>query len=170
MSDVYHLAKAGAESLLKPVADIIDKVAGPAAEEFGLALQDHVKAYRLRGQVRLWQRTREFLDEAGIDVHPVAPKLLLPIIDYGSVEDDAWLRDRWAALLANAAIGQSDVLPAYPEILRHFEVRFRSNSQSTSPGGCHGRDDQTLRRIPSEYPPLQGTQGWGTLSRGDPDS
>jgi hypothetical protein len=38
-------------------------------------------------------------------------------LEKASVEEEADLQEKWAALLANAAIDESSVLPAYPHIL-----------------------------------------------------
>jgi hypothetical protein len=64
MADEDKLIKAGVEAALKPFADLLEKLAGPAAEEIGFTLQDHFRASRLRRQVRLLKRTEEFLKKA----------------------------------------------------------------------------------------------------------
>jgi len=133
MSSEYSAAKGVTEALIKPLQDIIEKISGPAAEEVGLMIQDHVKVYRFKRQVRLLQRTKEFLNDAGLGIHSVPPKILLPIMDYASVEGDDELQDLWAALLANAASEASaiTVLPAFLEVLKQLsacEVQFLSRT------------------------------------------
>lgn len=119
MGDEDKVAKAGFEVVFQPVADLIQKIAGPAAEEFGLTLKDHVRLVRLKRQVRLWQRAKEFLEQASIDPKRVPLKLLGPIIESGSLEEDDLLQDKWAALLANAATGHEDEIhPSFVEVLK----------------------------------------------------
>jgi hypothetical protein len=65
MSSDFDIAKAGAEALMRPFSDLIDKVAGPGAEELGLALKDRIQVFRLQRQLRLWRRTHEMIKEAG---------------------------------------------------------------------------------------------------------
>ena len=62
------------------------------------------------------------LEEAGIEPQPVAPKVLLPILENASLEDDEELHDRRAALLANAADPGADVgvEAVFPDILRQL--------------------------------------------------
>ena len=57
MSEEYDLAKAGFDSALAPMIGLIEKIAGPASEEIGLTLRDSVRVFRLKRQVRLFQKT-----------------------------------------------------------------------------------------------------------------
>src|ERR1039458_4849997 len=66
MTDVLGIGKA-VEKLADPVVDIIKKVAGPAAEEIGLTLQDSIRVYRAKRQYRLFEKIRDFVKEAGFE-------------------------------------------------------------------------------------------------------
>ena len=99
MTDEDSLLKSGIESVMKPISDLIDEIAGPAAEELGLTLQDSVRVYRAKRELRLFQKTKEILDHFGSLPGRVPLKALLPIIEHGSIEEDDDLQDRWAALL-----------------------------------------------------------------------
>jgi hypothetical protein len=114
------LVKAGVDAVLRPFTDLIMKIAGPAAEELGLTLQDHVKVLRLERQLRLFKRVKEILEKNGREPERVPLKLLQPIVENASVEEDDTLQDRWAALLANAAAGISSVHPAFIEVLKQL--------------------------------------------------
>jgi hypothetical protein len=120
MADEDKLVKAGFEVVFKPVADLIERLAGPAAEEFGLTIQDHVRVFRLKRQLRLFQRTKEMLEKAGVEPKRVPLKFLGPVVESASFEEDNELQDRWAALLANAAATPTDIHPAYIEILKQL--------------------------------------------------
>jgi hypothetical protein len=105
------------------------KLAGPAAEELGYTLQDSIRVYRFKRRIRLFQKIKEICKTAGIEPHAVPLKILLPSVEYASVEENDELQDRWAALLANAADSSSNItiLPAFSEVLRQLnpeEVRF----------------------------------------------
>jgi len=120
VGDEDKAVKAGLEVVFQPVADLIQKIAGPAAEEFELTLKDYARVVRLKRQVRLWQRAKEFLLEVGIEPKRVPFKLLGPIIESGSLEEDDSLQDKWAALLANAATKTDAVHPSSPEVLKQL--------------------------------------------------
>lgn len=130
MSDDAELLKAGVqgtvEGALKPFADLIQAVLGPPADEMGLILQDTVATFGygirlslLMRQVRLFKRTQEMLNEMGVEPRKVPMKLLLPIIQNGSLEEDDELQDKWAALLANNAAGKYTE-SVFPEILKQL--------------------------------------------------
>jgi hypothetical protein len=120
MADEDKLVKAGVEAALKPFADLLEKLAGPAAEEIGLTLKDHVRVFRLNRQLRLFERTKEMLEQAGIDPSRVPLKLLSPIIESASLEEDNELQDRWAALLANASSQPEGIHPSFVDVLRQL--------------------------------------------------
>jgi len=122
MADEDKLVKAGVEAALKPFADLLDKLAGPAAEEIGLTLKDHVRVFRLKRQIRLFERVKKILADANMEPGHVPFKLLLPMVENASVEEDDDLQDRWAAMLANAAI-KRDVHPSFPEILKQLNEK-----------------------------------------------
>jgi hypothetical protein len=121
LGDEVEIVKAGVEAALKPLADLLDKIAGPAAEELGLSLKDNVVAWRFRRQVRLLEQTNEMMKRAGLKPKQVPFKLLAPIVQNASLEDDDGLQNRWAALLANNASGKYTET-VFPEILKQLSA------------------------------------------------
>jgi len=61
-------------------SDIINKLAGPMAEEFGMMLGDKVRVYRVKNWIKTVEKTERLLREAGLSAHAVPPRLLLPIM------------------------------------------------------------------------------------------
>src|ERR1700674_4490603 len=52
---------------------------------------------------------------------PVAPRLLFPILDAATLEEEPELHRRWVALLTNAATDfDGKMLPAFPDILKQL--------------------------------------------------
>ena len=125
MNDGAELVKAGVEAVLKPVTDLIDKIAGPAAEELGLTIQDQVRVFRFRLQLRLWHEVKQICEEAGIQPQRVPLKVLLPIVENASLEEDDDLQEIWANLLANAADPRqlSPVLASFVDILKELSAQ-----------------------------------------------
>lgn len=120
MADEDKLVKAGIEAALKPFTDLLEKLAGPAAEEIGLTLKDHVRVFRLKRQLRLFERVKTMLQDVEVEPKKVAIKLLVPIIENASVEEDDFLQDKWAALLANTARDSTSIHPSFLETLRQL--------------------------------------------------
>jgi hypothetical protein len=122
MADEIEVIKASVqgvtEAFTAPFAKLVEEIFGRSATQLGLALEDRAKEYRER-QRRFLERSKEMLDGSGKRPAKVPLKLLLPIVRNGSIEEDDELQDRWAALLANTAVGESSI-PAAPDILRQL--------------------------------------------------
>lgn len=121
-----EIAKETVKQVLLPVQEIVRQVAGPSAAEVGLMFGDAVRAWRFKNAVRLLENVKRVASESHLELKPVAPRLLFPILDAATLNEDEDLHARWVALLANAAT-TGDVLPSFPEILRQLtpeEARF----------------------------------------------
>jgi hypothetical protein len=125
MDDEKELVKVGAEAFFKPFSDLIEKLAGPLAQEVGETFGDAARVFRFKRAVKLPQKVKKFATEAGFEPSAVRPKLLLPLLDHASVEDDEDLHDRWAALLANSANlgGGLTIHASFPEILAQLSSK-----------------------------------------------
>lgn len=122
--DETDLAKAGANALMKPITDLVDKIAGPGAEEIGLTIRDHIRVYRAKRQIELLRKMQTMIDDSGFEPQRIPIKVLLPSMEYAAVEDNEALHTAWAALLSNAAnpADSFSLLPAFPEILRQISA------------------------------------------------
>ena len=115
-----ELIKAGADAAMKPFANLLEKLFGGAVEEIGGMWQDAWKVRRFERQIKLFERLQSKIESSGVPPHPIPDKFWLPSVEAASREDDPTLQDKWASLLANAAITDETFLPAYPEILRQI--------------------------------------------------
>jgi hypothetical protein len=115
MSDAGEIIRSGAFDKL---ADIVHKLAGPFAEEYGLLLADKAKVYRVRNWVNVVKKTQGILNEAKLPPNAVPPRLFLPIIEASSLEEDETLQDLWAGLLASASEESDSLSPSFIETLK----------------------------------------------------
>jgi Abortive infection alpha len=83
-------------------------------------LADKVRVYRVRNWIRTVQKTERLLREAGLSANAVPPRLLLPIMEASSVEDNETLQDMWAGLLATASQDTDAVSPSFVETLKQL--------------------------------------------------
>lgn len=119
--NITEITKVVLDKTIGPIMDLLTKIAAPAAEEIGLTLRDNIQYYREKRKYLLLEKTRRFLTEQGIEPQPVPLKVLLPALEYASVEDDDYLHTMWAALLTTAADPSADeVLPSFPDVLRQL--------------------------------------------------
>jgi len=124
MSETGELLNPGT---IEKATDLFHKLAGPVFEEFGAILGDKVKVYRVKNMIKTTLKTQRLLLDAGLPVNAVPPRLLLPIIENCSVEDNETLQDLWAGLLATASQESDLVSPSFVDSLKQLtpvEARF----------------------------------------------
>jgi hypothetical protein len=63
----------------------------------------------------------EKIAATGLPAHAVPDALIRAVIEHGGFADDAGMQERWANLLANAAIAPDTPHPAFPEILSQLQ-------------------------------------------------
>jgi hypothetical protein len=105
--------------------DLLARFVGPAVDEGGQALADPIREYRERRLQRVSQTVvdgAKLLESVGREPEPVPERILWPLLEAASREDDEDLQGRWAALLANSSslASPNAVLPAFVEILRQL--------------------------------------------------
>jgi hypothetical protein len=124
-----ELAKEGISGAVEAAKQFLSKLAGPAAEEIGLLLQDQVRLYRFRNQLRILAKAEAMLKKARLTPNAVPFRTLVPILESAASEDDESLSTKWAALLANSAAKAEGAAshPSFPRILSEIapiEARF----------------------------------------------
>lgn len=107
--------------------DLLHRLGAPSATEIGLSLGDRVRVYRVKNWIKTARKTQALLRSAGLPVNAVRPRLLLPIIENCSVEDNETLQNLWAGLLASASQEADAVSPSFIETLKQLtpdEARY----------------------------------------------
>lgn len=84
----------------KAVANLLEKLAGPAVAQTGLMVGDLISGWRLRNLISIMERIERLIAAKGIHVHP---RLLHEMCQRGSLTDDEVLQDMWAGILAYSA-------------------------------------------------------------------
>lgn len=97
----------------------------PIEETVGI-LTDRLRFFRWERQLRLYDRWKEIIDERNIDLETasLAPKLGLPIIENATLEENDYLQDIWARLLATSMDPKRReiVRSAFIEIAKQLEA------------------------------------------------
>jgi hypothetical protein len=114
--------KIATEKCLDGAAAFLSRVCLPAAEEFGLALQDRVSAWRARNAARMLNNANELHLKYG--EHPdekVNPRLVHLAIEEASWTDDDEIQEMWAGLFASSAsLEGSDENLTFMHLLRQL--------------------------------------------------
>jgi hypothetical protein len=109
------LTVGGAEFARKIAGKIADKIGDDIAEGASVAFQ----TYRIRNWAETQRRALAQVEAAQQEAKAIPPKVLVPLMGHSSLEDDPSMQERWASLLARAAVSGNadDVPPAYADIL-----------------------------------------------------
>lgn len=153
--DAKDVIEIGIKTVFGPVHDLFLKLTGPAAEEYGLMWQDSLKMRRTRRLIKGLAETKRLLDEAGFEPRVVPDKVLLPIFDGMSLEDNETLQAMWSALLANAALpGSGKAHAGFIAILRQL-----SPAEAELLNWIFSSDDPFVN--PMEFPDMQDVSTLG---------
>lgn len=89
----------------------ISKYARGSLEQGMGIFEDKLKYARWENQVRLMQKSDEYLKSMGLSEpnKPIKLKFAVPLLQAASLEDDIYLQDLWAKLLVNSVIKESKV-------------------------------------------------------------
>jgi hypothetical protein len=94
------------------VTDLVKAMLGPATAEIAERFRDNVRLYRYGRQLECLKKAEKMAKDAGFTPKAVPIKLLFPLLEGSSLEENEDLHTMWAALLANAAS------PAQVEMVR----------------------------------------------------
>jgi len=103
MENQIDLKNKTIEEAFKVAKDFIGKLVNPALEEGGGLIKDNIAYWRFRNQINLSIKAKKFLEDKGISPKKVLPKTLISILENGSLEEDDYMQNKWASLLANAS-------------------------------------------------------------------
>lgn len=113
----------GLKYLGKPAAEVsaelVKNVLSPSSDVLGQALAEPLRLRLHRGKNVVDSATKQ-LHAVDRDAQKVPGRILFPILEKSSVEEESDLQAKWASLLANAADASpsaTPVLPAFPTIL-----------------------------------------------------
>jgi len=89
--------------------EYLDLIIKPPVKEVGGILEDEIKVWRYKRQVRLVERLKEWHKKKGITPRSIPLKTVAHILEGSSLEEDDSLHDMWVALLANATDSSNDL-------------------------------------------------------------
>lgn len=118
--DPIEIAKEAVKQIAKPVQDFIGAVLGKPANELGEWVSDSIRGKRFETQLKIFTKAKQLTEDSGLKPSTINLKVLVPLLENGSLEDDESIIDMWAHLLANASTS-NDVRTSYIAILKELE-------------------------------------------------
>lgn len=83
---------------------------GPSFDEIGGIIADSVKLRRFKNQIKILSKAQDILKEKKIDPKKVSLKVLAPLIEFSSYEEEEKLQDKWSRLTAHILSGNGDII------------------------------------------------------------
>lgn len=108
----------------------IRKIVGDAdglMKQFGVLGRESMTEIRWNNLGRIVARMRKKLEKADRKPKTIHPRLLVPMLESASVEDDKSLQEMWAGLLATASQEAETISPSFVETLKQLtpdEARY----------------------------------------------
>ncbi len=96
-----ELPKESVNKLTNGLIKFLGLIAKPAAKELGFLLEDKMRSWRIQNQVDILIKTHKYVESKGINIKSIPMKILVPLLDYSSLEEEEELQDLWSILLAN---------------------------------------------------------------------
>lgn len=98
------------KQLLDKSESLLKALFGPSFEEFSGLLADQVKLKRFNNQVKILTKAQERLRKNNINPQKVSLKVLAPLIEYSSLEEEENLQVKWSNLISNILGGDKDIV------------------------------------------------------------
>jgi Abortive infection alpha len=103
----------------RELREVARDLVGPLTAEIGHYFADQFRIFRFRSAVRAVGKAKDMVAAAGLSIHPIDLRRLVPLLEGASLEEDDDLVSKWAGLIATAAVS-TDTLPAFADILRQL--------------------------------------------------
>lgn len=115
--------------LLDKGEEAFKAVLGPSIKEFSETIADNFRLRRFRNQVKILTKAQEILKRNNLTSKKVELKVLAPLIEFSSLEEDEILQEKWSNLIANIVTidGKTLLKQNCIEILKRIsndEVKF----------------------------------------------
>jgi len=110
------------EASQEEVSEFLEKVIPNFVLESGGILSDTVRFWRWKNQINIIKKAKSIVENSKLDKKQVPLKILLPIMENSSLEEEELIQNKWANILANAITASRDITPNYAEILKELSV------------------------------------------------
>jgi len=87
-------------------------------------MKDGIAKWRFSNQVKTLIKAQSICVKHGVNPQMISPKLLTPLLEYASLEDNEKLQDKWATLLANMVDSDQNVENhVFPYLLSQVSIQ-----------------------------------------------
>jgi|TARA_R110000822_G_scaffold309965_2_gene440793 hypothetical protein len=119
----FNIKSSTIEKGLELAKDFLGRLINPAAEEVGLLISDNIKFFRFKNQVRILLRAKDYVEKKNIKIKEIPIKILVPLLENASLEDNDTLQNKWANLLVNMIDSEQNLQnQIFPYILSQISI------------------------------------------------
>ncbi|UUC44186.1 Abi-alpha family protein [Flavobacterium cerinum] len=123
MTKKLDITSTVAENVINTAKSFLGKLIGPAVSETGLLFKDKVSFWRFNNQLKIILRAKEKCEKHGINPKSISFKILCPLLEYASMEDNEEAQDIWANLLINMVDSEQNIQNhVFPYILSQVSI------------------------------------------------
>lgn len=98
------------KQILEKSEALLKTLFGASFEELGGLIGDQVRLRRFNNQINIFSKAQEKLKQKKIDPKKVSLKVLAPLIEYSSLEEEENLQEKWSNLIAHILGGDKEVV------------------------------------------------------------
>jgi len=109
MDNNFDIKSTTIEKGLEIAKSFVDKLVMPTIEETGLLVKDHITMWRFKNQIKMLNRAKEYCEKHNIEPKKISLKVLSPLLDYSSLEEDDEMQDKWSILLTNLIDSEQNI-------------------------------------------------------------
>ncbi len=110
------------EASKEEVQSFFNSIIPDFVRDAGGILSDNVRFWRWQNQVRIMKKVKEKIELSGLRKKQIPLKVLVPILEHSSLEEDSDLQDKWANMLSNAISGSKKISPNFVAILSELSA------------------------------------------------
>ena len=119
----FNIKSSTIEKGLELAKDFLGRLINPAAEEVGLLISDNIKYFRFKNQVRILLKAKDYVEKKNIKIKEIPIKILVPLLENASLEDNDTLQNKWANLLVNMIDSEKNLQnQIFPYILSQISI------------------------------------------------
>lgn len=109
MDNKFDIKSSTIEKGLEIAKNFVDKLVMPSVEETGLLIKDHLTMWRFKNQIKMLNRAKEYCEKHNIEPKKISLKVLSPLLDYSSLEEEDKMQDKWSILLSNLIDSEQNI-------------------------------------------------------------
>lgn len=101
MGKKIDIKSSSIEKGLEIAKSFVDKLIIPSIEETGLLMKDQITMWRFKNQVKMLNKAKVYCEKHNIQSKKISLKVLAPLLEFSSLEEEEVMQDKWSILLSN---------------------------------------------------------------------